>query len=147
VTTKDVSLKRRLLTSLGAATNRTLLTRTLSFALNTTVVRVGDAPSLIASVAGNPNGRDLAWAFVKTNWPELNKRYGSGGFSLSTLVSSTAQNFNSQPYLDDINEFYTANPVEGAYVEWQQAMESIGAHIQWTAADLAATCTWLQARY
>lgn len=141
---QDANVRRRYLGALAATRDRSLLTQLLSNSLNPSIIRSQDTVSVIASVAGNSFGRDLAWKFVKENWSTLNARYGSGGFSLSQLVSSTASKFTTQAYMDDINAFYTANPIPAAQLDWQQAMEAIGTNIGWEATDLAATCTWLR---
>ena len=48
--------------------------RCLDYALNTSLIKSQDGDSVISSVAGNPNGRLLAWDFFRLHWPTLRKR-------------------------------------------------------------------------
>ncbi len=70
--------ERRLLSSLGAFSNEDLLSKTLDYTF-TENVRKQDGYVPVLSVAGNPNGRDLAWPWVKDNWSKLEEIYGKGG--------------------------------------------------------------------
>ena len=59
----------RVLGALPATFDRSQLVETLSFAASD-AVRVGDKVGLIAGVASNPYGRDLAFKFIEDNWSE-----------------------------------------------------------------------------
>ena len=111
---------------------------------DTDVVGVADAPTVLASVAGNSIGRGLAWAFLQANWNVYNSRYGSGGFSFSTIVG-IAGDLASQASLDSVTAFYAANPAPAALIDLAQAMESIASRAAWVQGDLASTCAWLPA--
>ena len=78
--------KMRLLGALTRFEDEALLTETLERSL-TDAVRIQDAVLVIVSLAGNLKGRDLAWEFIKSNWGELDRRYGAGGFAIARLVS------------------------------------------------------------
>lgn len=49
--------------------------RLLSLGLEGKVIRSQDLSSLILMVAGNPQGHNLAWDFVKTNWDTLVQKW------------------------------------------------------------------------
>lgn len=53
----------------------TFVCRCLEYALNTSLIKSQDADSVIISVASNPNGRLLAWDFLRSHWSTLRKRY------------------------------------------------------------------------
>ena len=42
--------------------------RFLSYTLQPDMIRKQDATSIITSIAGNREGQDLAWGFVRDNW-------------------------------------------------------------------------------
>ena len=69
--------------------------------------------SVIGLVAGNRQGRGLAWQFVKDNWAELDRRYGEGGFALMRLVNITS-GFTSLEMREDVERFFADNPAKGA---------------------------------
>lgn len=146
IASNDASIKSRILGALAAPRDRSLLQQTLAFAL-TPDVRVGDRVSLITSVCANPFGRDMCWSFIKANWAALYASYGPGGFDLSNLVLSSGTYFASDEYRNDVLSFFRSNGIPGAVHDWNQAMESIGAHSLWRGSEAANTCAWLDANY
>lgn len=145
--TTDASEQSRYLSALTQTQDRGLLASTLSFAMSP-AVRTGDKTRLLTGVAGNPLGRDLAWAFIKRPevWSVINSLFGNGGFDLSNIVSSMGSPFGSQEYLQDIIAFWSVNPIPAAVTPWNQAQEAIGWHMAWRG-DKADVCTWLAANY
>ena len=141
----DAGTARRALTAIASASDATLLSRALGVALNASLVRSQDTVSVISTVAAQPAGRSLAWAWVKANWAALMARYGGGGFALSNLVSSTASPFNSEASAADIVAWYAVNPVPGAVVPLAIALENVRTRAAWLQSnDLAGVCSWLQ---
>ena len=59
--------KNRLGRALGAFSQKDLLQKTLAFSVSAHV-RPQDSVRMIAPVSVNPNGRELAWRFVKAHW-------------------------------------------------------------------------------
>jgi hypothetical protein len=144
---KGSSSASRLLSSLSAPFDRVLLKKAIDFALSSTV-RVGDKVSLIAGIASNPYGRDIAYKAIKDNWNtgiNLFSLYGPGGFDLSTLTRSAGTYFVSNDYLGDVKSFFASNPVPGAVHDLSQALENINAHINYRDIQQESTevCTWL----
>lgn len=145
----DAATQRRYLTALTATRDRTLLASALDFAL-TADVRVGDKVSVIASVAGNPWGRDLAWVFAKKNWPMLSALYGAGGFDTSSLVSSLGGNFQTQAFANDVSAFWNNGrdpSISGATHDFSGAQENVGRNILFVAGERASACAWLAGAY
>jgi puromycin-sensitive aminopeptidase len=70
--------ERRYLFSLAGFRQEALLERTLTRTL-TGETRTQDAPFLISSVMGNVHGRELAWAFVKDNWDQMDRLFPKQG--------------------------------------------------------------------
>ncbi len=71
--------KIRLLMALARFSDLGLLRETLERSLSSEV-RSQDTIFVVTGVASNLKGRDLGWQFIKDNWPEFDRRYGSGGF-------------------------------------------------------------------
>ena len=65
--------KERLSRSLGASKDVDVLQKVLDFAMSDEI-RNQDTPWVIASVGNNMKGRDLAWQFVKANYPKIHDR-------------------------------------------------------------------------
>jgi puromycin-sensitive aminopeptidase len=98
-----------------------LVNRTLEYALSDQV-RNQDAANLVGSVMGNPAGREPAWAFVKTHWPDLEKKLTT--WSARGVVGSTSS-FCDARARDDVQQFFTEHKVVTAERGLQQALESI----------------------
>ena len=104
---------------------RTTLERTLG-----PDIRLQDSVSIIAGVAGNRIGRPIAWDFVKENWDEMDRRYGSGGFGIMTLVGITG-GFTSEERAADVEAFFTEHPAPSAARTIQQSLERIRLNATW----------------
>ena len=100
----DSTGARRFLLAATASRDRYWLQSALSYVLGE-LVPVGDKVTLLAGIAGNPWGRDLAWGWltaqelgVFSNWAGLTALFPPGGFDMSSIVSALAGNFQSAPY-------------------------------------------------
>ena len=93
-------------------------------------MRSQDTITLVASIAANPKGRDLAWEFVKSNWSEFDRRYGGGGFGLMRLVS-ICSHFSSQEKADEVDSFFSEHPAPAAERPIRQALERVRLTIKW----------------
>ena len=121
--------KVRLLLALTRFQEPGLLDETLERALSARV-RTQDSITVVAGVAANPKGRDVAWEFVKANWAEFDRRYGGGGFGLMRLVSICSQ-FTSQERIDDIERFFADHPAPAAERTIRQALERVRLNVHW----------------
>ena len=121
--------KVRFLWGLTSFEDRALLEETLDRSLGDEV-RVHDTVSVITLVAGNTQGRDLAWQFLKDNWAELDRRYGEGGFAIMRLVG-IASAFTTLEMHDDVERFFTDNPAPGAARTISQSLERIRLSAAW----------------
>ncbi|MEC8857218.1 MAG: ERAP1-like C-terminal domain-containing protein, partial [Chloroflexota bacterium] len=132
--------KIRLLMSLSRFQQPELLSAALNDSLSDKV-RSQDSITLVASVAANPKGRDLAWQFVKNNWAEFDRRYGGGGFGLMRLVS-ICSHFNSQEKADEVDSFFAEHPVPAAERTIRQALERIRLNIKWLEQNRQEMTDW-----
>ena len=122
--------KMRLLGAMASFQDRDLLAKTLELSLSPEV-RSQDTVILLSSVAGNPGGgRDLAWDYIKSNWAELDRRYGTGGFAMMRLVSITG-GFATPEARRDVEEFFQRNPTPAVTRTIQQSLETIDLNIRW----------------
>ncbi len=136
----------RLLQALARFPQRPLLERTLELSLSDEV-RSQDTVALVGAVAANPYvpGLELAWDFVKANWPEFNRRYGTGGFGIMRLVGITGY-FTTSERRDEVQEFFRANPAPAAARTIQQSLERIDVNVRWLARNAAPLADWFAAR-
>lgn len=132
----------RLGRALASFADKKLLAQTLGFSLSKDV-RSQDTLSIVASVWGNPMGRDLAWQFVKKNWPTFLERYGSGGYALSRLVKCGSI-FHTRADYNDFKKFFRTHPAPGASRAVEQVLEKIDGNIRWLARDEKKTGLFLR---
>jgi len=133
--------KIRLLMSLTRFSDLELLRETLERSLSTEV-RSQDTIFVVTGVGSNHKGRDLAWDFIKSNWPEFDRRYGSGGFGLMRLVS-VCGNFSTEDKLTDVETFFTEHPTPAAERTIRQALERVRLNIRWLERNREEVATWL----
>ena len=132
--------KVRFLTSLGRFQHTDLLAQTLDTSLSDDV-RMHNTISMVASVAMNRLGRELAWEFLKQNWDEFDRRYGEGGFALMNLVSVTSR-FTTPERRDDVERFFTDNPAPSAERTIRQSLERITLNVAWLDRNRAGLADW-----
>ena len=132
--------KVRLLSSVCQFSDKELLSETLDRALSP-AVRSQDAVIIIVSVAGNKMGKHLAWNFIKNRWPELDRRYGRGGFAITRLVS-VAGVFTTLEMADDVDNFFRENPAPSAKRTVQQALERIKLNNKWLELNRSSLNDW-----
>ncbi|KAK2579854.1 hypothetical protein KPH14_007537 [Odynerus spinipes] len=125
--------KDRILKALGAIQDEYLLERTLEFSMSEKV-RAQDTVFGFMSVTMTYKGRVMAWEFFKEHWKTLLDRY-EGGFLLSRLVKLTTENFVSEEYAKDVENFFENHPTPGTERTVQQSIESIRLHAAWLARD------------
>ena len=133
--------KIRLLMALTRFSDLELLRETLERSLSSEV-RSQDTIFAVTGVGGNPQGRDMAWEFVKSNWTEFDRRYGSGGFGLMRLVSLCG-NFTNKERLDDVESFFAEHPAPAAERTILQALERIRLNIKWLERNRDELAVWI----
>ncbi len=132
--------KVRFLYGLTSFEDKALLEETLNRSLGDEV-RVHDTVSVITLVAGNTQGRDLAWQFLKDNWPELDRRYGEGGFAIMRLVG-IASAFTTLEMHDDVERFFSDNPAPGGARTISQSLERIRLNAAWLERNRNELADW-----
>ncbi len=127
--------KNRIGKALGGFTNRDLLKKTLAFSTSHHV-RPQDTVGIISAVWLNPDGRDLAWAFVKTNWNLFLERYASSQ-ALARLITPLGT-FTSAAHAKEAERFFEKNPAPGASRTIKQAIEKIHSNAAWLSRERKA---------
>ncbi len=143
---KRATLQEEKLRALAALTHfqqKDLLHNALALSLSSEV-RSQDTIRVVAGVAANPCGRDLAWDFVKANWAEFDRRYGGGGFLIMRLIESVASYFTTAERERDVAEFFQAHPVPSATRTVQQCLERIRINTRWLAQNRESLGTRLK---
>ncbi len=124
--------KERLGRALGKFKSKTLLSKTLDFSISK-YVRFQNTLGIIASVWHNPEGRYLAWEFVKKEWKLLKERYAGGHYF--TRVFQPAGEFTKVSDALDLEKFVRKNPVPEAQRTVAQALERIYSNADWLKRD------------
>jgi aminopeptidase N len=76
----------------------------------------------IDGLLANPETRDLAWAFFKSHWPEIEKKVGAGlGFGFGGLAGV----FCSEASKQDAQHWFAQHPDPGGPRELHQGIEQI----------------------
>lgn len=141
---KVIDEKLAALGSLGAASDAQILESTLDFGLDEKNVRPQDIIYVVGSVAGNLNGRKIAWPWVKKNWSKLYERYYKSSMSLlSRIVSSTTENFGSKEHYEEVRSFFADKEVDAISRSIEQSLEKIMAHESWLSKDRENVKKWL----
>lgn len=78
-----------------------LISKFLKDQLDTNKVRVQDAITGLRAASIRPEANLMTWKFIKNNWNELFRRYGTG-LSFARLISDVATKFNTQEHLNDV---------------------------------------------
>ena len=132
--------KMRLLAALGHFRQPELLEEALERSLSDEV-RMHETIPVVVSVAANRHGRDLAWAFVKDNWAEFDRRYGEGGFGLMRLVALTSAFATTESY-DDVDRFFRDHPVPSADRTVRQSLDRIRLNMAWLERNRTDLAAW-----
>jgi puromycin-sensitive aminopeptidase len=100
--------ERRYLFSLAAFKPKALLERTLARTISGDI-RTQDAPFLVSAVLGNIYGRELAWAFVKTNWEKMDQLFPKQGLRrmCGGIVSLATPELEK-----DVRDFFTTRKID-----------------------------------
>ena len=134
----------RFLLALGRFEHPDFLHETLQRSLSTDV-RVHDTINVLAAVAGNRRGRDMAWEFIKGNWDELFRRYGEGGFGIMRLVSLTS-GFTTLEKREDVKRFFDEHPTPAAERTVRQSLERIRLNVSWLERNREELAEWFANR-
>lgn len=125
--------------------NESILEKTLALAMSADI-RNQDAPFIIAMTLSNKYGRDLTWKFIKQNYTEILKLWGSGGHFMSRILSPLGL-YKDSKNLKDIQKFFGKNKAPGADRTLDQSYEKIMSNEAWIKGDKKDIKKWLEKNY
>ncbi len=116
-----------------------LVERTLQLAVSPET-RNQDAPHLIAEVLSKPANQPVAWPWIKTHWPDVEKKItaSSGG----EIIYAT-RNACDAAARDDVQQFFTDHKVASAERALRQATEQINTCISFRDRQQGNMAAWL----
>lgn len=122
----DNAERKHVLASLGHAPDKKLKERTLEWTTSG-AVKLQDFFYAMGSVGrSNKEGREISWAFYKTNFERLSGMVGKGSPSLmDACVVSCAGAFCSKEKADEIEAFFKENPLPKSARKISQLIESM----------------------
>eukprot|EP01126_Amoeba_proteus_P034631 TRINITY_DN3459_c0_g1_i12.p1 TRINITY_DN3459_c0_g1~~TRINITY_DN3459_c0_g1_i12.p1 ORF type:complete len:766 (-),score=153.87 TRINITY_DN3459_c0_g1_i12:94-2391(-) len=138
--------RKKCLLSLASATNITLVHRSLSLALNQSLIRSQDSVSFITYLASSSwKNRNMVWEWFKMNWYQFFNRYERSLFELDSLITGIGGNIITLDALNDFENFTNVhrNELEGARNGLFQAIELGKANVDWLAKNLEDIEKWL----
>ncbi|KAL7885285.1 hypothetical protein AOLI_G00055800 [Acnodon oligacanthus] len=147
-TASIASEAEKLMSALACTKDTGLLERYLTFTLDPAKIRKQDATSVIVQVAGNVEGRSLAWDFITLNWRYIFTEYGVGSFSFAKLISGVTRTFCTQRQLDQLLQFKEQNADVGfgsASSALDQAIERTRANMEWVSENQSEVRDWFRA--
>ena len=113
--------ERRYLFSLATFQPKALLERTLSRTISGDI-RTQDAPFLVSAVLGNVYGRELAWAFVKTNWEKMDQLFPKQGMR---RICSGISNLATPELERDARAFFHSRKIDLGGKTLEQNLEQL----------------------
>jgi len=134
--------KTRILRALCSASQPYLLKRTLELSLDRSTIKSQDTGSVIAYVANNQYGTDIAWEFFRENIDTLIERFG-GSFSIGGMISNIAGHFNSLTKYREVEDFAAEHDLPGASRAVNQVLEIIDSNIKWLSLNGDSLQQWL----
>ncbi|MED6192139.1 AP-1 complex subunit mu-1-like [Stylosanthes scabra] len=118
--------KIRILGSLSDTPDPDLVLEVLNFMLSPEV-RSQDA---IMGLPTSPEGRDVAWEWLKENWERILKTYGSG-FLITRFVSSVVSPFASVEKAKEVEEFFASHGTQSIARTLKQSLERVNINANW----------------
>ena len=104
----------------------------IKFLLNqvtTKNIRKHDIASVLIGVANNNLALSTAWEYLKQNWSKILNISGDG-FQLNYIVSLPSY-FQSKDKYEEVENYYSENPVDAASMSMNQTLEKIQNNIFW----------------
>ncbi|KAL6208051.1 hypothetical protein ACLB2K_019003 [Fragaria x ananassa] len=118
--------RNRVLGSLASCPDPDIILEVLNFLL-TSEVRNQDA---IFGLAVSSNGRETAWTWLKDNWVQISKTWGSG-FLITRFVSAIVSPLASFEKVKEVEEFFKAHPNPAITRTLKQSIEHVQINAKW----------------
>lgn len=102
--------------------------------------RSQDAPHLIAEVLSNPFNKAPAWQWIKSHWPEVEKKITMSSGGEIVFASSS---FCDAVHRDEVQQFFTEHKVPSAERVLKMAGERVNSCIKYRDQQQGDLATWL----
>jgi puromycin-sensitive aminopeptidase len=132
--------ERRYLFSLATFQPKPLLERTLARTISGDI-RTQDAPFLVSAILGNVYGRELAWAFVKTNWEKMDQVFPKQGLR---RMCGGIVNLATPELQRDVEDFFTTRKIDLGGKTLEQYLEQLRIAVTVKERDSRALRTYLE---
>jgi aminopeptidase N/puromycin-sensitive aminopeptidase len=119
-----------------------LIRQTLEWALGPDV-RSQDL-RILATFGGNPEGRILAWNFLREHQADITKKTGAGIRGASGLLLAVAGSFCDPQQRDDVQNFFQEHPSPGSDRGQKRTIEAINGCIAMRQQQQANLASWLK---
>jgi aminopeptidase N/puromycin-sensitive aminopeptidase len=127
------------LATLSQFSDPKLLKRTLDYAISGQV-RSQDVKGVIGRVMQNPDGREVAWEFVRSHWPDISR---AGGPFRSGDIIGSAGNFCDAEQENQVREFFSSHPTQTSDRLLKQTLEKIDYCVDLKSREEDALSAWL----
>ena len=117
-----------------------LVKRTLDYSLSSDI-RNQDFEGIISSTAEPVANHQVAWDFIKSNWPRISPKLAT--YSPGTVIK-TAQYFCEPTLKADVESFFTQHPIAGAERSLRQTVEKIDNCLSLKEQQQTNLSEWLQ---
>jgi aminopeptidase N/puromycin-sensitive aminopeptidase len=140
-TATDPNLKEDALHTLTRFQSPELVARTLEYAVSD-AVHSQDSWTLIARLLGQRETQDLAWAFVRQHWAEIERKSTENS---GARIVEAAGGFCSVERRDEVASFFAAHPVKAAERTLAKSLDNIDDCVALRTAQEPELRLWLDA--
>lgn len=119
-----------------------LVRRTMALVVSPDV-RSQDAKLVIANMLGNPDTRELAWALLREQWTDVQKK--TGEFVGNTVIVSALGSFCDAGKADEVEQFFATHQVPDAERTLKQSVETIRSCARFAQAQQPKLTEWVKA--
>ncbi|KAG6389346.1 hypothetical protein SASPL_150814 [Salvia splendens] len=118
--------KTRILGSLGSCRDPEIVQEFLDFLLSSEV----RSQDVVVGVSVCRESRETAWNWLKANWDNLTKTYGSG-FLIAHIISNIVSPFSSYEKAAEVEEFFSSRMMPNIARTVKQGIERIHINAAW----------------
>lgn len=126
--------------ALSSFSGQPLVERVLQLAVSPQV-RNQDAPRLIAEELQYRKNQNAAWAWIKANWPEVEKKIT---MSSGAEIVAVTRTFCDAGNRDDVQQFFTEHKVPSSERTLKQVAERVNACINYRNQQQGNLAAWLE---
>ncbi|UJR17212.1 hypothetical protein I4U23_004107 [Adineta vaga] len=112
---------------------------------NHSIIRDQDSSRSIANVARSPRANQIAWNWVRENWPKLFQKWGKADNKLGEIIEALSTRFVTNGQRDEFLSFANSIIDKGtAYRQFQLSIDRIHANVEWNTKNLDSIITYFR---